>query len=255
MNSRLLALLPLLSLLIGSAAQAVLVEIPALQDTSIFQDNPDNGNGAGQFIVAGVTGPRNGVNLRRGIISFDIAGSVPAGSEIVSATLLLTVAKVPDESTLGTTQSLFLATSDWGEGPASGTGVGAPAQAGDATWNNNFFNTSSWITAGGDFNPTASATSTVFPVTNQTIAWASTQMALDVQSWLNAPANNYGWFIIGNEAGEHNARGYYSSDNLNTALQPRLLINYNAVPEPSTYWLMLFGGCGLIFFAKLRRVR
>src|SRR5207247_9985452 len=93
--------------------------------------------------------------VRRGLIAFDVAGSVPAGSTITSAQLQLsmslTIAGPIDVS-------LHRALADWGQGTsfstAGGGGMGAPATPGDATWTLRFFPATPWTNPGGDFATT-----------------------------------------------------------------------------------------------------
>ena len=97
--------------LIGSmapTANGLEVTLSPSQDSSIFQELPDNSSGAGLFIFAGATAQSN---IRRGLIQFDIQ-SLPKGAVITSAGLTLTVAKAPASSDTATTQTLHRATAD-----------------------------------------------------------------------------------------------------------------------------------------------
>ena len=89
---------------------------------------------------------------------------------------------------------------DWGEGTSHapmGEGDGAPATPNDATWRHRFFDTIFWTTQGGDFSATVSASQSVGGVGQYT--WSSAQMVADVQSWLDNPASNFGWLVLGDE--------------------------------------------------------
>ena len=90
---------------------------------------------------------------------------------------------------------------DWGEGTSMAPGEegdGAPATPNDATWRHRFFDTIFWNTQGGDFSATVSASQMVGAVGQYT--WSSAQMVADVQGWLDNPATNFGWLMLGDES-------------------------------------------------------
>jgi hypothetical protein len=130
-------------------------------------------------------------------------------------------------------------------------GMGAPATTGDATWNARFFDTTSpvlWTTPGGDFAATLSASIDVPAATvNAFLAWESPQLAADVQSWLDDPASNIGWILLGNEAANtKSVRDFRSSEyTIDVSQQPKLTIDFTPIPEPSA--LLLAGVAGLGF--------
>ena len=57
-------------------------------------------------------------------------------------------------------------------------------------------------------------------------------MVADVQSWLDNPGGNFGWFMIGDESSFPTAKAWGSSNNTDPALQPMLEIEYT-IPGPS----------------------
>ncbi len=63
-------------------------------DTTLFEESGDLSNGRGQHIFVGNTGPINSNNARRALIAFDVAGSIPAGATILTATLRLNLSRV-----------------------------------------------------------------------------------------------------------------------------------------------------------------
>ena len=75
-----------------------------------------------------------------------------------------------------------------------------------------------------------SATVTVeSPPRLQTLAvtWGSTaEMVSDVQDWLDDPASNYGWIVLGKEGTRQTAKRVASRENASTEDRPRLLIEY-----------------------------
>ena len=110
-------------------------------------------NGAGPTFFVGETGGRGGDALRRGVIAFDIASNIPAGSTINSVTLSLHVVRDSVAATANESVELHRLSADWGEGTSNAGadrgGVGAPATTNDATWLYRFFNTTTWANPGG----------------------------------------------------------------------------------------------------------
>ena len=133
------------------------------------------------------------------------------------------------------TTDLHLMTADWGEGTSvasgagGGGGNGGPATTNDATWIHGFFPGTMWTTAGGDFTPTPSATTTV-GVAGASYSFTSSQMATEVQGWLNNPATNFGWLIkLNNESGFTTAKRIASRENSDAALRPYLVVTYTCL--------------------------
>jgi hypothetical protein len=72
--------------------------------------------------------------LRRGVLAFDIAGSIPPGSTITAVTLSLNMSMTIDPTPR--TVELHKLLADWGEGTShapGGEGDGAPATTNDTT--------------------------------------------------------------------------------------------------------------------------
>src|SRR5204863_5222077 len=137
--------------------------------------------------------------LRRGVLAFDIAGSIPPGSTILGVTLSLNTSRTASDTPRNVELHKLLA--DWGEGTSVAPGEegdGAPATTNDATWRHRFFDTIFWAMQGGDFSATVSASQVVGPVRQYT--WSSAQMVAEVQSWVNNPASNFGWLVLGDES-------------------------------------------------------
>jgi hypothetical protein len=167
--------------------------------------------------------------LRRGVLAFDIAGSIPPGSTIIAVTLSLNMSRTLSNTARTTDLHKLLA--DWGEGTSMAPepeGQGAPATPGDATWRHRFFDTIFWAAQGGDFSVTVSASQSVGPVGQYT--WSSTQMVADVQSWLDNPASNFGWIVLGDEATPGSAKRF---DTRESASPPVLTIEYISAPTPT----------------------
>jgi hypothetical protein len=122
---------------------------------------------------------------------------------------------------------------DWGEGTShagGGEGGGAPATPNDATWRHRFYDTIFWTTQGGDFSVTVSASQSVGLAGQYT--WSSAPMVADVQSWLDNPASNFGWLVLGDESAAATAKRF---DTRESASPPVLSIQYTAprvLPTP-----------------------
>ena len=111
-------------------AQTTMVLSPS-KDNTLFSESGSESSGVGVSLFVGRT---NGGNVRRGLVHFDIAGTIPAGSTIDSVVLTLNMSRT---NTGGQTIELHKLTADWGEGNSNSTvggGRGASAQSGDATW-------------------------------------------------------------------------------------------------------------------------
>lgn len=204
----------------GLLAQLVLTPT---KDNTLYESTTGTiSNGAGDYLFAGQTN-RAGA-IRRGVLAFDLAGKLPSGATIVSATLQLHLSK----TSAGTTPvNLHRVLANWGEGASnanSNEGGGATATTGDATWLHTSFNTTFWQTPGGDFTPAASATTAV--AGEAIYQWRSPTLLADVQSWLADPASNFGWIIIGDENASGTAKRFDSKENPTAANRPQLTIVY-----------------------------
>ena len=211
-------------------ARAATVAIEPVRDGTLYESaTGDLANGAGDYLFSGVTA---GVEQRRAVFAFDVANALPAGSTVTSVTLTLYMSK----TIAGDTPSaLHRLTADWGEGASDAPGFegsGTTAEADDATWVHRFYDTSQWTTPGGDFAAVASATQTVGGALGPYDWGSTTTMVADVQGWLDAPASNFGWILLGDESTSGTAKQYISSENADTAKRPLLTIEYSAGAEP-----------------------
>ena len=85
------------------------------------------------------------------------------------------------------------------------------------------FKSLDWGTPGGDFSPDASAAVTVAGIGSYT--WESTsQLVADVQSWLDDPAANFGWLVLGDESKSKTTKRFNSKDNADN--RPMLAVEY-----------------------------
>ena len=207
-----------------SSSATLSVTLSPSKDNTLYED-PGGAlsNGAGQYFFVGRTAQATN-SIRRGLIEFDIAGNIPTGSLVVSATLQLTMSK-----TIAGSQPVALhrLTADWGEGTSTAVGEegsGAAATPGDATWIHTFYTSTLWTAPGGDFVVTASATATVGSVGAYT--WSAAGMVSDVQTWLDAPQANYGWLLLGNETTLTTAKRFNTREHSSPTARPVLIITY-----------------------------
>jgi hypothetical protein len=212
-------------------ASADTVTLSASKDNTLFGDpSGTSSNGSGNGVFAGRTGTAGGGLVQRGVVAFNLAGSIPPGSTITSAALKLFLIKSHTSSQTITVHKLL---ADWGEGASdSGGGQGAPAQPGDATWLYRFYPGSPWNNQGGDFVAQPSASLSVGS-TYTTYTWQSAALAADVQSWINNPASNFGWLLKGNEAVLQTAKKFASREYALFSPPPLLTIQFTPPPPPT----------------------
>jgi hypothetical protein len=171
--------------------------LSCVADTALFEENPDNNLGGMLFLPIGRldTGFRG-----RALYKFTVTDSLPAGSVIRDATLELEVVdgQLPEDRTF-TVHRLLRA---WGEGNKAGGEIGseilgAPATAGEATWNARLAPSTLWSGAGGsaslDYVSAESASEVLSGA--ERYFFSSPALAADVQAWLNNPGTNFGWLV------------------------------------------------------------
>jgi hypothetical protein len=234
--------------------------ITALKDNAIFQSNSNNSAGGSPAIHVGSNGQGF---AHRGLVAFDIAASVPAGSAITGVELRLYLGNAPN--TTSRTIGLHNLSKDWGEGTAgnstlgmSGTGAGFSASPGDATWSHAMLASVAWANLGasGDFNPVANASLAVGGPDDTPHTWLSTAaLVSDVQNWLDSPATNFGWALVNaNEGTTQTQKVFYSRsatrnssgipNSLDPSWRPTLVVTY--VPEPSAALPLIFAITSLV---------
>lgn len=172
----------------GHFAHADSTNLVPVADTSLHEEAPDNNLGSGPSLTAG---GRNQGGRTRALLRFDIAGNLPAGAVISSASLTVRVtnANGPDS-----TFALHPVLAAWNEGSGSDMGSGTPAAPGETTWNHRLAPDTAWVAAGGDFSPAASATQVIGLAGNYTFSGAG--LAAIVQAWLDQPGTNFGWLLL-----------------------------------------------------------
>ena len=253
----------------GPAAWAdVIVNIPALQDATLFGGSAANNSSSGPGMFVGSDGQSR---PKRGLIEFHIPAYVPSDATITSAALKLYLGQVAGSGGGSSgdptprTIRLFDVTTAWAgstngttgfPGPGfGGTGQGFPANIGDATWNDAKYNTIPWNTpgGGGDFVSTESADTVVGQSLNAAYNWGSTApMVSDVQAWLDGTSPNYGWLLENDsEALQTTFRAFYTREGAIEQgvpqFAPDLTVAYLVpVSEPPALGLMVVGALIII---------
>ena len=199
------------------------VSLRPSKDNTLYQiGSVSLSNGAGNHFFVGNT---NRGLLRRAVIAFDVAGSIPAGATITSVRLILSMSR-----TRAGAESIELhrVLADWGEGTSHAPDVeseGTYSTPGDATWVYRFFDTDLWEALRGDFSPAVSASAVVDGIGSYT--WTSTaQIVADVQGWVDDPSSNYGWLLKGNETTKRTAKRFDSREHPTAANQLVLTIEF-----------------------------
>ena len=112
------------------AQTAPTISINPSEDNTLYEYVPadgDRSNGVGDYFFAGKTAI---ATLRRGVLAFDIAGSIPPGSTITSVTLSMHMSRTLFDD--AQTVELHKLLADWGEGTSD-----APGEEGTGSTSNN----------------------------------------------------------------------------------------------------------------------
>ena len=199
------------------------VMINPVKDNTLYKSSDGSvSNGAGAHLFSGTN---NDGNIRRTVIAFDVTSNIPAGVTISSVSLRLNMTRTARGPA---SISLHKISADWGQGSSDADrneGGGADSASGDATWIHRFFDAETWDNAGGDFSPRASATAEVSD--RGPYVWGPTsEMAADVQSWLDDPASDFGWILIGDESSNQTTKRFNSVENSISASRPVLIVEF-----------------------------
>ncbi len=206
------------------SAQSSVVLTPS-KDNTMYEEGPANvSNGAGQYLFAGNSGSGSS---RRALVAFDVAGAIGDGAAVIdSVQLTLTMSRTISDAA---TMTLHRVTGDWGEGASVGVGNeggGGAAEDHDATWNFAFVDSLMWNTSGGDFLPDPSGVIEIDSLGTYTLS-SSAGLVADIEHWLAHPDENFGWILIGDEAGAATAKRFNSRQNADTTTVPMLEIFYS----------------------------
>lgn len=208
-----------------STAWAETVTLVPIADTTLHQKFPDQNVGGHFDFAAGaiMSGERT-----RALLRFDFAGKLPVTATINSAKLTLQVTRQPSNGGSDSMFELRRVKKSWGEGTQLSSS-GAPAAEGEATWNSRLHPNMAWTTpggaAGGDFAEMPSAMTLVSGRGAHAFA-SNSQLVADVQSWLENPAENFGWVLMSREENKpETARRFASRED--PANAPTLTIDYS----------------------------
>jgi hypothetical protein len=199
-----------------------LVVLPAVRDATLIESATGAlANGSGPALFAGRTGQAAG-SRRRALLAFDVASAIPDGSRIVAAELVVELTPSnPGPAWIGVHRAL----GDWGEGPSfADGGGGAAAQPGDSTWLHALDPDLLWAVPGGDFAAGPSAGASVAGPGPQ--RFESAQLAADVQAWLDAPAEAFGWVLIGDESRPSTSKRFASRESEDPSVVPTLVVRF-----------------------------
>lgn len=216
---------------LAAGARADVVSLDASKDATLF-NSPTGAvaNGGGYAFYVGLAGANANEPVRRGLIAFDVAGAIPAGSTITNVQLVLYMSQTTSGSKAIDVRRV---TTQWNEGTTVGaSGQGGASQSGDVTWLHADKPSSLWTTPGGDFVGAISATRNVDQAAFYT--WGSTAtLVADVQGWLDSPSTNCGWILRGPESGSKSAKKFEARTSL-AQYVPKLHVTYTQ-PPPTAY--------------------
>ena len=203
------------------------IELRPAKDNTLYEDAAGRfSNGAGRHLFAGMTA---GNSIRRGLVAFDVAAALPTGATVESVELTLHVSKSISGMTNVELRKLL---ADWGEGDSDAPleeGAGIAAAVDDVTWTHAFFDGTPWERPGGVFAETAGSIQAIGGVGFYT--WESTaQLVSDVQDWLDEPAANFGWVVLGNEESSRTTKRFDTREHANADVWPLLRIEFATPP-------------------------
>lgn len=228
----------LVALSFSPVIRADTLNAQSVADNTLYGEDGNQSNGAGNSFFAGRT---DNSELRRALVRFDLS-SIPVGSTISNVTLTLYLSRTRAQA-----ENVMLrrVSSSWGEGTSHAPGEegsGTAATPNDATWTYRFFNSTSWTIPGGEFSGTISATTSVGNQ-NGFYTWSSAGMISDVTSWVNAPASNFGWILIGNETVDKTVKRFESRQSTNASQRPVLTVTYTPPTQPIGACCLTSGSC------------
>lgn len=262
MNWKVLCVTVLTAFVLSAAASASSLTLsatlnPVQWNTLIESTSASNQLTTGQGdIYVGRTNQAASVSIRRGLIEFNIAGSIPSDATITGGSLTMCDVLGSNGSQ---TISLYDVLQAWGQGTSNGSAMGVSPANNDATWLYTFYDaaspslSSTWSTPGGYFSASPSASAVDNGGAGSLVTWSGSAMVGDIQGWLNNPADNFGWLMQGNESTSKTTKQYESSaSNDSFGVVPLLTVQYSVpVPEPAAGAVAgvggaLAGACALV---------
>jgi len=219
-------------LTISGPTGGTVVVVDAAQDATLYEGDGSLANGSGNYLFTGATAAQSGGAERRALIAFDIESAIPIGATITEVSLELDMSRTIAGDHMVELRGVL---ESWGEGPSDPGGQeggGAAALDGDTTWVHRTYPSNMWATLGGSFAATASASTSIGGTGPYTFD-STAEMVADVQSWLDAPAGNYGWALVMPSPTVGSAKRFNSSENASPATRPQLRVTYEGGETPS----------------------
>jgi hypothetical protein len=204
-------------------ARAETAILDAARDATLIESATGSlANGEGPAVFVGRTS-QDADSRRRALLAFDVAAALPGGALVTGAWVDLELSPShPAPIEVG----LYRVAADWSEGPSrSSGGVGDPAQPGDVTWIHTRYDTERWTQAGGDFAAEPSAAAEIGDAGAYRFE-SSAAVVSDVQAWLDEPASNHGWILVGGEDAASTAKRFYSREAGREGTGARLVVEY-----------------------------
>jgi uncharacterized protein (TIGR03118 family) len=207
---------------------AAVANLTVTEDTFINDGSPGNNAGATPWFDAGTDGTGS---VRRGLLRFDVS-SIPPGSTVTSATVQLTLVKVPASGPVASMFDVFRLLASWKEGTKTGNS-GSSATPGETTWNARMLGTADWTTPGAKSDAVATASASTGVTGNAKYSWSGSGLVADVQLWANDPSQNFGWLLTSRaESSFRSVRGFASRESGGSV--GTLVVVYTTPPAPNS---------------------
>ncbi len=189
------------------------------KDNSLRQDRPNDNIGG--FTYLRLDGETN--KSYRTLLQFDLS-SIPSTASITNANLKLVATTV---RTAGSARdiSVYRITNAWDEGTTTTNNT-----VGISSWNTRAAGPITWTTAGGDFNATAEATTSV--AATGTYNWTGGTMNSLIQNWVNGTNTNNGMLLkFATEGTSNDNKDFGSKENGTAGNRPVLSFDWSS-PAP-----------------------
>lgn len=219
--------LPALFVIATTWLRADQVALIPVADAELQSQAPAVNFGTGTTMVTGGLGSNAGNALRRALLRFEVAGQVPLGARVTSATLTFNLVREP----LAPEDSLFQLRK-----------ILRPWKETQVTWNVPAKDTPPWDGSG------CAGTNDVSAVVSGSVAISSPGvyvipttpgMVADVQGWLDNPFANDGWLLRSDTEAPFTARHIATRES--GAAAPVLTVEFTPAPVLRD-WALLPGG-------------
>jgi Bacterial Ig domain/Secretion system C-terminal sorting domain/Bacterial cadherin-like domain len=186
-----------------------------LKDNWLDQRNPSRNNGVNTSLISDGETSRAG----RPTLQFNLS-TITSGATITSANLRLVATAAQNNTAFNL--SLHRLTNTWDEGTQNNAN-------GISNWTQRIAGPVLWTTAGGDFNATAEATTSV--TTTGTYNWSGGTLNTLLQNWVNGTNTNNGMLLkFVTEGTGNEAKTFASNNNGTTANRPLLTFDWATPP-------------------------